>query len=266
MFEFGGYKLQEDSPCIDAGDPANPVDPDGSIADQGALWYIEPVCGIWLLPFGTPITIPSGGGSFDFQIFVQNLVDSTITVNVWTDMNIPSGFLVGPLIQQFNLTLAAGSYVYRNYTQNIPARAPSGYYNYNGHVGIDVGTEYDDDSFAFSKAASDGSPGLVHNWNIYGWEAEEITEVVPVECYLSPAFPNPFNPETKLTFNIPEAGQVSLVVYNVSGREVAKLYDGWYNAGVHEAVFGAAHLPSGIYFARLTAGDAQETQKLMLVK
>jgi hypothetical protein len=266
QFVPGTYKLQETSPCIDAGDPSNPGDPDDSIADQGALYFIEPLCNVWLLPFGVPITIPNAGGSFEFQLLVENIVDSTVSVNVWTNIGIPTGLVVGPLIEQFNMTLTPGSFQYRNYTQNIPGRAPAGYYIYNAYVGIDPSTEYGEDHFSFNKVIGDGSPGSVNNWNVYGWEVENTAAELPVELSLAPAYPNPFNPETNLSFSLPEAGHVSLLVYDVSGREVAKLYDGWYNAGVHEAIFSAAHLPSGIYFARLTAGDVQETQKLMLVK
>lgn len=79
-------------------------------------------------------------------------------------------------------------------------------------------------------------------------------------------FPNPFNPETHLSFTLPEASKVSLIVYDISGREVARLINGFQSAGFHEVTFNAPDLPSGVYFARLTAGTFQQTQKLLLVK
>ena len=59
---------------------------------------------------------------------------------------------------------------------------------------------------------------------------------------------------------------MQLRVYDVLGREVAALYNGMAQAGEHELHADAADWPSGIYFARLDAGETQLTQKLMLLK
>ena len=80
------------------------------------------------------------------------------------------------------------------------------------------------------------------------------------------AYPNPFNSVTNLIFELPVAGAVSLVVYDIQGREIVILFDDWCSNGVHEATFDASRLTSGIYFARMIAGDFQQTQKLLLVK
>jgi hypothetical protein len=88
----------------------------------------------------------------------------------------------------------------------------------------------------------------------------------PVEFALHPAFPNPFNPTTSLSFTLPEAADVTLVVYDATGREVATLVDEHYNAGSYSADFHAAGLSSGLYFARLQAGSFSAIQKLALLK
>ena len=80
------------------------------------------------------------------------------------------------------------------------------------------------------------------------------------------AYPNPFNATTSITFSLPQATVVQLRVYDVLGREVAALYNGMAQAGEHELHADAADWPSGIYFARLDAGETQLTQKLMLLK
>ena len=90
--------------------------------------------------------------------------------------------------------------------------------------------------------------------------------VRPAEFTLHPPYPNPFNPSTVLSFELRVAGMVKLVVYDVNGREVVRLVDEWRNAGAYEASFEGNDLPSGVYFARLTAGDVQQTQKLLLIK
>jgi len=96
--------------------------------------------------------------------------------------------------------------------------------------------------------------------------AGAVSARMPDEIGLLPAYPNPFNPETQLRLSLPEAGYVTLIIYDAQGRIVARLYDGWYPAGYHEVTFGAQGLPSGIYFARLTAEQVQQTQKLLLMK
>ena len=89
---------------------------------------------------------------------------------------------------------------------------------------------------------------------------------MPKEYKLHSAYPNPFNPATTICFDLPEACDVSLVVYDVSGREVTRLFDGFKTARSHEVTFDASHLSSGIYFARLVTVDFQQTRKLLLVK
>ena len=83
---------------------------------------------------------------------------------------------------------------------------------------------------------------------------------------LSPPYPNPFNPMTRITFSLPKGAEVSLMVYDINGREVANITNEFYPAGTHQAVFDGSDLSSGIYFARLTAGDFNRTRKLVLVK
>ncbi|MBI2619299.1 MAG: T9SS type A sorting domain-containing protein [Ignavibacteriales bacterium] len=56
------------------------------------------------------------------------------------------------------------------------------------------------------------------------------------------------------------------ILYNLVGQEVATLLDGQMNAGYHSARFDASHLPSGIYFSRLVAGETVETQRVILLK
>ncbi len=89
---------------------------------------------------------------------------------------------------------------------------------------------------------------------------------MPVEVTLSANYPNPFNPETTISYGLPKAGQVRLAVYNLLGHEVAILVDRSKPAGNHTVRFGAGNLPSGLYVYRLHAGDETIVRTMMLVK
>lgn len=88
----------------------------------------------------------------------------------------------------------------------------------------------------------------------------------PTEFALHAPHPNPFNPTTTLSYDLPEGGEVSLVIFDIQGREAARLVDGWHSAGVYEKIWHAAGMPSGIYFARLQANEFSQTRKLLLIK
>ncbi len=79
-------------------------------------------------------------------------------------------------------------------------------------------------------------------------------------------YPNPFNPATKINFSIPKNEFVRIVVYDLSGKEVATLLSEEKNAGKYEIEFNANNLSSGIYFYKLTTKEYVETKKMMLIK
>ncbi|HOV24260.1 MAG TPA: T9SS type A sorting domain-containing protein, partial [Candidatus Marinimicrobia bacterium] len=95
---------------------------------------------------------------------------------------------------------------------------------------------------------------------------EAIAAQLPKVYALKQNYPNPFNPTTNIRFDLPKDSDVSLVVYDLMGREVAKLVNGPMNAGYYTINFNAANLPSGVYIYRLKAGDFVNTKKLMLLK
>lgn len=89
---------------------------------------------------------------------------------------------------------------------------------------------------------------------------------VPTEYSLYENYPNPFNPTTEIRFALPESAPVSLVIYDVTGREVARLVDGTLAAGYHRVQWEASAMPSGLYLYRLTAGTYTETRRMILMK
>ena len=83
---------------------------------------------------------------------------------------------------------------------------------------------------------------------------------------LSKSFPNPFNSETKIKFNINNKSFVNLVLYDISGKVIAKLVNSFLDSGFYEYTWNATGFASGIYFCRLTMDGFTETQTMILIK
>jgi len=98
-----------------------------------------------------------------------------------------------------------------------------------------------------------------------GVATEGVAEV-PREYALTQNYPNPFNPQTTIGFALPQAAEVRLVVYDMLGREVARLLEGSVAAGRHEVVFDASGLPTGVYLYCLQADGFVQTRRMLLVK
>ena len=102
--------------------------------------------------------------------------------------------------------------------------------------------------------------------------AEMITGIntssvqTPTVFRLEQNYPNPFNPSTTIKYELPRASQVSLMVYDILGREVSVLVNERREAGVHEVKFDGSNLASGVYFYRLQAGSFVQTRKLLLLR
>jgi len=130
--------------------------------------------------------------------------------------------------------------------------------------------------------AFDGNNNLIiqltQTWNGANWDiswkytytyiiagVEQLTDGIKAYS-LSNNYPNPFNPSTKINYQIPELSFVTLRVYDVLGNEIAALVKGEKPAGSYEVEFNASSIPSGIYFYKLQAGSFVETKKMVLMK
>lgn len=96
--------------------------------------------------------------------------------------------------------------------------------------------------------------------------AETGEQGTPQAFALDQNFPNPFNPTTRISYSVPATTEVSLIVYDILGREVAVLARGMLHAGTHTAQFDAAGLASGVYVYRLIAGERVSSRKMILMK
>ncbi len=91
-------------------------------------------------------------------------------------------------------------------------------------------------------------------------------EILPDKYFLAQNHPNPFNPETSITFGLKEAGHVSLKVYNATGQEVVTLANGHRTSGEYQVSFNGHNLASGIYFCVFEANDFRSLKKMLLVR
>jgi len=97
------------------------------------------------------------------------------------------------------------------------------------------------------------------------------SDVVPKTFTLHPPTPNPFNPQTTIRYELPTVSHVSLIIYDINGRQVAILKDGMSNAGLHEVLWNGrddsgAPVGGGVYLYELKAGNFSDRGKMTLLK
>ncbi|MBI90065.1 MAG: hypothetical protein CMG60_08260 [Candidatus Marinimicrobia bacterium] len=94
---------------------------------------------------------------------------------------------------------------------------------------------------------------------------------IPMEYVLEQNYPNPFNPTTQIDYGVPEASKVSVIIYDVMGREVNRLVNASKEAGYHSIHWNATNalgdpVSAGMYFYSIQAGDFVQTRKMILLK
>lgn len=89
---------------------------------------------------------------------------------------------------------------------------------------------------------------------------------IPKVYKLNQNFPNPFNPSTHISFELPQSSNVSIVLFDVIGREVETIYSGYTQAGYYNLAFDGFKLSSGIYYYKITTDNFTDTKKMILLK
>lgn len=164
----------------------------------------------------------------------------------------PVGTSIGPLFAARDQVIEPLDTLVIYEIQSIGPGAPPGNYTcvaYIGEYGLEIWYQ---DGFPLTKLDATG----------IGANAQGSLP----EAFNLSAFSNPFNAEVTLSFNLPQAAEVELSLYDLAGRSVATLVQGWRLAGAHQVTFSATELPSGIYLTRLQTSAATATQKLILSK
>jgi hypothetical protein len=114
---------------------------------------------------------------------------------------------------------------------------------------------------------SDGWPYWTIDTTVFVYPVGvEPKESLPLAFTLSQNYPNPFNSMTTINWQIPKACKATLKVYDISGREVATLFEGYKPGGKYESRFNAESLPGGVYFYQLRTGEFTIVKKMLLIK
>jgi len=240
------FHLQPNSPCIDTGDPNSPLDPDSTRADMGALYFDQssPQIALSADSLWFPATYVGESSTQSFTIY--NAGAGNLILNGMSN-NLPDIFTYN-WVPEDSLITPGDSIVVR------VAFSPSDSILYTDDLVID-----NNDVQMSVYLEGQGLP-------VVG--IKNGREDLPLEFALLPAHPNPFNPSTTISFQLPVAGFVKLEIFDVNGCRVGVGLEPtrWYPPGHHEITFDGSHLSAGIYFARLTVGDFQQTQKMVLIK
>lgn len=166
------------------------------------------------------------------------------------------------------------------------------YYSYSQNTNLLIEMCYDNSSYTqFSKVSASHVPGMT--WGYYtdnqsgctmtfgsaqskrpniilvflNWiGVKPIKSDIPKRFKLSQNYPNPFNPITRIDFDLPKSGFVSLMVYDILGREVRTIVNEEKTAGTYSVDFNASDLSSGLYYYKIECGAFTDIKKMILIK
>jgi hypothetical protein len=227
---------------------------------------IEPDIAIEIIPDDPPVTVPQGG-SFGFTGRLTNNTDEPQVIDAATVAVGPQKGVHGPFKKFLDLELQAYETRTAHFDQHVNDRAPLGVYNYIAYCG-DYPSAAIDSSFFQIEVTEATSTGRENSrWVLRGsFDRSDEPSSIPSDFALLSNYPNPFNAQTVIQYQLPVSSDVRLEVYNLLGNKVATLVDGEQQAGYRSVTWDASEVSSGIYFYKLSAGDFTETKRMMLVK
>lgn len=233
-----------------------------------------------LTPNNPPIAIPSGGGTFTFDITLTNNLNSSQPVEIWNTIISPSGEKIGPTLGPFNPTFAPGEVLTKtNVAQTVPAGASAGNYTYIFHTGDFPDRTIATDSFNFTKSTAPTAKTGAGSETVASWDADWDTgtnqsvanEALPEIFVLNQNYPNPFNPSTTISYQLPKAERVRIIIYSLAGRQVRELVNETQNAGSYSVQWDGRNqarqnVATGMYIYKIQAGEFSQTRKMVFVK
>ena len=224
---------------------------------------LEPDVSIEIVPDSPPVTVPQGG-RFGYEGSLANNTEDPQVVDVWVMAVGPTKEVYGPFKEFYDLPLDPGQSRSAHFNQHVPGGAPLGFYDYIAYCGEDLSTIMDSSYFRIEVVPGEGSGGS--GWVLTGSFLEGHAADLPSEFALSGNYPNPFNANTLISYELPTDAHVKLEVYNISGQKVATLVDSKQQSGYRSITWDASEVSSGVYFYKLTAGDFSEIKTMTLLR
>ena len=228
------------SPAIDAGDPASPHDPDSTLSDIGAFYFNQMYPFICtsdsLLNFDTVIVAESA----ELELTLLNYGLDTLEITAINNKQ-----------SVFSHNWTSGS------SQILPGDSMLVTLTFTP---VDITLVLDT-----LHIENNDRPVEVH-LSGYGKASVGITnpEELPKTYALYPAYPNPLNNITTISFYLPKTSDVSLIIYNSLGQEMIQLVSGRFSEGRHEYIWDPGTIANGVYFYRLRADDYNNVKKIIL--
>jgi hypothetical protein len=218
---------------------------------------------------GSPV--PLLGGNLYFDVYLENVGTVAANFDAWLEVEFEIGSPWTVVERAFTNYLPGWAVNRPNTFFPVPSYYGAGNYLLWGRVGEIPDIVWAEDSFPWVKSGDDAwgegplvPDGVPNPFDVI--DKQDPVFVTPSEFEVLGTYPNPFNPTTSIRFALPEAGKVSLLIYDVTGRLVANLVDGYRTAGIHDVTFDASGFASGIYFYRLSTGNFTTTGKMVMMK
>jgi len=236
------YRLTEDSPCIDAGDPDSPLDPDGTRADIGAFYFHQR--DIDVIPDTLRFGVLHDDPADTVALTICNVGLTPLHITSQSIEANDSPFIV----------VTGGGEVEiepESEHQTWIAFAPGGRGLYQG----------------IFRIASDDPDEEIVDVPLLGMALSvELEHNLPLSFGINSIYPNPFNSITTITYQLLHPAYVSLTVYDLHGRMVETLVDEQQDCGIYNATWQPDNLASGLYFVWLEAGGMMRMRKVVLIR
>ncbi|MEM1044039.1 MAG: T9SS type A sorting domain-containing protein [Bacteroidota bacterium] len=218
----------------------------------------------------SPLTVPRGG-SVQFEYTVTNATAAPASGDLFFTVQRGGSTVASAVVASG--TVLAGQSVTGTFTQQVPSTAPTGDYAYDLSIGQSPNVAVDTESFTATVTDARGG-AATETWAVRAvtpWPSESaapqaasrtgLPETVALAVY-----PNPFAGEATVSVALPSTQTVTLLVFDLLGREVLRLAEGEMAAGRHAVLFDGSGLPSGVYLLRLATVEQSQTQQVTLVR
>ncbi len=210
----------------------------------------------------------NGGQYYDTALVMRTMTQTGFSSSQLLLNNLQAALDSRPSIQK------RGSEIHLAYTRYLPDSGVA-YYRFIEFTGTIVDSMFLPDH-SLPTLALDSLGGIylvtAYQGRVYlstkdvVLDVDDHREALPRQVHLAQNYPNPFNPTTMIEFDLPRRSDVSLVVYDVLGRQVERLVSDVRDAGRHSISFDASTLSSGVYFYRLVADGLVQTKKMIALE